>query len=163
MQKIQLKGGGFTLVDDEDFDLLNQWTWYKHTSSARSKTSYAARSVYTNKVSKVILMHRFLLNLNDSNLRGDHIDRDGLNNQKHNLRVVTASQNNANRAASGVSKYLGVYWEPKRSKWVASITANKKIKRLGRFTNEWEAALAYNSAAKEIHGEFANLNKVYME
>lgn len=59
------------------------------------------------------------------------------------------------------SKYKGIYWDKENDKWRASICVNGKIKRLGRFVDEKEAALAYNGAAKKHHGEFAKLNEVF--
>jgi len=93
----------------------------------------------------------------------DHIDRDGLNNQKSNLRVCTNSQNSCNKIAHSdrrASKYKGI-GHTKRNrtkKWSAKICVNGKQKGLGSFLTEREAAEAYNVAALKYHGEFANLN-----
>ena len=94
----------------------------------------------------------------------DHIDHNGLNNQKENLRICNRSQNSANRIPSGKSKYLGVtplirHYRNKVYYYFASeIRINKKSIYLGHFKNEIEAALAYDKAAKDLHGEYANLN-----
>jgi hypothetical protein len=104
----------------------------------------------------------------------DHRDRDGLNNQRYNLRVCTNSDNQKNKQAWGTSKYLGVSLHTSRhdyhyknsdktiecvsSRWIATIRHEKKVISLGRFQNEIGAARAYDEGAKKYHGEFANLN-----
>jgi hypothetical protein len=88
----------------------------------------------------------------------DHIDNDPLNNAWDNLRQASRSQNQANRRSykGAASQYLGV--SKHRGKWAAGITSNYKFKRLGVYENEVDAALAYDRAASEMHGSFANLN-----
>ena len=90
----------------------------------------------------------------------DHKDRDCLNDKESNLRVVTRSQNQMNMSPQkgSSSKYLGVSWNEPRCKWRAVITVNNKTKHLGRFIDEEEAAKAYDQAAIQYFGEFANLN-----
>ena len=107
-------------------------------------------------------MHRQIMAISDTKIHIDHIDQNGLNNCRNNLRLCSISQNNANRKAlpNKTSQYLGVCYVSERNKWVASISKNNKTKILGRFFNEKSAALAYNKAAKEIHGEFARLNTI---
>lgn len=144
------------MVDDTDFEWLNQWKWY----AQRDKTTYYA--VRTNKRGQKptrTYMHRLILGLTDRKQESDHVDRNGLNNQRRNLRTATRSQNMKNRMAqrNKTSKYLGVCWMQNR--WVAQIQSdNERPKQLGRFTTELEAAMAYNEAAIKLHGEFANLN-----
>jgi len=90
----------------------------------------------------------------------DHVDRDKLNNRIENLRAANNLQNCRNSASrkNSTSRYLGVSKVKKYNKWVAQIMIKGKQTNLGWFTDEWEAALAYNTAAKEHFGEFANLN-----
>jgi hypothetical protein len=90
----------------------------------------------------------------------DHINGDGLDNRRANLRIVTAQQNNWNRRfrRTGRSKYTGVTWDGRRDKWRADIYENRRKIFLGHFAEEEEAARAYDSAAKENRGEYAVLN-----
>jgi hypothetical protein len=89
----------------------------------------------------------------------DHKDNIGTHNWIDNLRDSTHSQNSFNKGnIGGTSKFKGVRWD--RGKWKAQIKFNKKYKHLGRFDIEKDAAIAYNNAAIELHGEFALLNKI---
>ncbi len=163
MKSIQLSpskyGQFYVKVDDEDFEWLNQWKW---SVLKNKKTFYAARHLPTTSDKKrpSIKMHRLILGLINPKEETDHIDFDGLNNQRQNIRKATPSQNRANRRkiANKTSKYLGVYKRSSSKKWRATIGSNGKRKNLGIYFNEIDAALAYNKAAIEIHGEFANLN-----
>ena len=111
-----------------------------------------------------ILMHRDLCGLAAGDRRQvDHINGDGLDNRRINLRICTPSQNSANkRKGNGTysSKYKGVSWAKDRSKWDAYIRVNRVLRKLGGFVNEDDAARAYNEAALKAFGGFANLNVV---
>lgn len=148
-----------TLVDDEDFEYLNQWKWVAQDNKC---TFYAKRTSYADKKKVSIWMHRLILGITDKGVLSDHKDRDGLNNQKSNLRKATRSQNNANTnpKKNGTSKYIGVSFHKHSKKWHAAIQCNKKLTNLGYHIYEIDAAKAYNEAAKILHGEFANLNKI---
>ena len=149
MKKIKLTKGFNTLIDNEDFDYLNQWKWSAHIIN--KKYIYAER--YEN--GKTIMLHNFLMKT-PKGLVVDHIDHNGLNNQRSNLRNCTLKQNFLNRNPSSSTGYLGVYKNGK--KFVAQKIINGKVKHLGRFSNPKDAALAYDEKAKEINGEFTNLN-----
>lgn len=89
----------------------------------------------------------------------DHKDRIKHHNWISNLREATVTQNGQNNSTNmGSSQYRGVRWD--RGKWKAQIEFNRIYKHLGRFSNEIDAAIAYNKAAIKYHGEFANLNKI---
>jgi hypothetical protein len=160
MKEIQLskqgknKGKYVALVDDEDYDYLNQWRW----NAKKVGSSYYAMSfVFINGVQKNIRMHRVLMNT-PKGMDVDHIDHNGLNNQKHNLRNCTKSQNSMNMSPHGVSGYLGVSIRTGTTKYFAQIKVNKKTLFLGMFDNPKEAAIIRDNAAKKYFGEFANLN-----
>ncbi len=155
MKQIPLTQGKFALVDDEDFEYLNQWKW------CVSADNYAKRGVWIDGKVKCRYMHRLIMRINDRKVFIDHKDHNGLNNQKENLRLATHSQNSMNTTAQkqSVSKYLGVSLS-KKNPWTAQIGFNGIQKYLGGFNNEIDAAKAYNEAAIKYHGEFANLNKV---
>ena len=152
MKEIHLTQGKVTLVDDADYDWLNQWNW---CADKALKTYYAA----TFKDGKKIRMHRFILGLTDRYTLADHIDRDGLNNQRSNLRPATFSQSNSNMTYKTLtSKYRGVCWDKRYKKWLVTINKNGKHSFLGYFEDEQQAAVVYNQAAIKVHKEFANLN-----
>lgn len=153
MKVILTNRGDKVLVDDADFDFLSGIKW---CSSKRKDTSYA----HSNKAPR-IYMHRLLLKVTDKTLFVDHIDGNGLNNQRSNLRTCTGSQNNANRVRTQKntsSKFLGVYFYKKASKWKVAVKKNGIQYYGGMFSDEITAAKAYDSLAKKIHGEFANPN-----
>jgi len=91
----------------------------------------------------------------------DHINGDGLNNRKVNLREASRAENSWNSGKSrGVSrsKYKGPAWDSRDKRWEVRISVNGRRIYLGRFKNEVEAAKAYDAAAKKYHGRYANLN-----
>ena len=152
MKQIKLTKGLFALVDDEDFEYLNQWKW---CATKAHNTYYAKRTV--NK--KSIQMHRIILGLTDPTIFTDHIDHNGLNNQKNNLRKCTHSENMRNRSKKKQSSnnHIGVYFEKDRDLYGVRILVNKKHLRIGRFKTEEEAIKARNEAVLKYHGKFANL------
>lgn len=156
MKEIALTMGKFALVDDADFDWLNQWKWY----AAKSSLTYYVHRRPT-KYGKLILMHRLILGLTDPQLFPDHMDKNGLNNQRYNLRIATRSDNNSNRICLGISGYMGVFrTSAKKESYFVRIIKHGKRNYLGCFDSKEQAALAYNKAAIELHGEFANLNVI---
>lgn len=156
MKEIKLTKGQVALVDDSDFEYLNQWKW---CARKHRNTFYAQRSLpRVNGKQETVQMHRFILGLTDPKVLTDHKDWNGLNNQRSNLRVATVSQNNANKKPKGTSKYMGVSLLSRDNVWVANLYKNGKHYWLGRYNTEKEAALAYDEAAKKYHGEFANIN-----
>lgn len=159
------------LVDDEDYDELIKHNW--HVRICSKSHLYAVRYKKINGLKLLIKMHRQILSVKDKKILVDHKDHNGLNNQRSNIRICNTSENlkNCRKKSNTSSKYLGVYLSTCkrvrkngnlyfRQSWVASIRVNKKKKFLGSFSNEIEAAIAYNLAATLYHGEFANLNIV---
>ena len=155
MKKIELSQGMFAFVDDDDYDYLNQYNWCFNKG-------YATRNVKVSGKQKTQNMHRLVTNCPDG-LFVDHINHDKLDNQKSNLRVCSRSENNQNqqkRTIAKSSRFKGVYFAKHANKWMAYIRFNYKLKNLGYFTNEIDAAIAYNNAAIEMFGEFALINDV---
>ncbi len=134
-KQIFLKHGEIALVDAEDYDRLVSFNWY----SVLSKGSKYAK---TGKNSR---MHRMILNLSDSKLIVDHINGNGLDNRKQNLRVVSSSENvkNRQRPSSNKTSIPGVYKQ--RNKWVARVCVNYQNISLGRFDKEEDAVIAVNA------------------
>lgn len=165
MKTIRLTQGKTALVDDSMFDFINQWKWFAHKASTNV---FHARRTSWNKTTKkheVILMHRLIMGATSPDIFIDHKDQNGLNNQVSNLRICSHQQNCKNRRSvrGSSSKFLGVHFSKAANKWKAEICVNGKNKYLGLFTNEYDAAIAYNRAATEHHGEYANLNIVHSE
>lgn len=168
MKQIILYGkhgdGKSALVDDEDYNSLNHYRW--HVKKHRN-TFYAVRSVpLEGRTSTKLKMHRVILGLTDPNILCDHIDHNGLNCQRYNLRPCDNASNRKNTLSrkNSTSKYLGVFIAKSKTykAYAAQIGIDGKSTYLGtfKFTPEGEilAAKAYDEAAKKHFGEFANLN-----
>jgi hypothetical protein len=114
---------------------------------------------------RTVLMHRFILGLNDRGTQVDHINGNPLDNRKENLRLVNQQQNNFNKKIDkrNTSGYKGVFRMKDRPKWKATIGFQGKVLHLGFFDTKEEAALAYNMKAVELHGEYAKLNIIKEE
>lgn len=147
------RGKYVALVDDEDYEWLNQFNWHAHAMGNRV---YAERQVEGEKRKVGQFMHWDIM----GHKMIDHIFGNGLDNQRANLRPCNKSQNmmNSNKVIHKTSKYKGVYWHKEHNKWVAHISDNGKQKTLGDFMDEIEAAKAYDKKAVEMFGEFARPN-----
>jgi hypothetical protein len=164
MKEIKLSQNGknrglyVALVDDEDFEYLNQFAW---CILMQHNLTYVQRACNH----KTIFMHRAIMGVTDPKIHVDHIDGNGFNNCRSNLRLVTNAQNQMNAknhkhqlSKNRQSRFKGVHWH--LSKWVVRVTFNKKRFHIGRYNSEIEAAMAYNKFAKENFGEFARLNEI---
>jgi len=143
-------------IDDEDLDKIAGFKWSPYTRKI-SDVIYAVTTVRENGLSLSVRMHRLILP--DTRMI-DHINGNGLDNRKSNLRKASPTQNMANsrKRQGSTSRYKGVHWQTKASKWVAVIRYNRKHMYLGTFTDEIEAALTYDQAARQLFGEYARLN-----
>jgi hypothetical protein len=157
-RKITLKNEKFAIVSPQDYEWLSRHKWCLQKSC---QTFYAVRYAWLGNGSrKYISMHREILKVGKEYYI-DHINHNGLDNRRENLRPATPRQNAQHRRksrAKTTSKYRGVYWFKERRKWASQILVNKKNKGLGYYDDEEEAARAYDAAAREYHGEFAELN-----
>lgn len=155
MKFIQLRGkdsNKFVIVDDEDYEYLCKLKLYACTNGL----------IYINfRYGKKVLLHRYLMKPNNSDIKIDHIDRNRLNNQKSNLRMCSNQENCRNqhkRKGNYSSKFKNVIWEKRSKKWRAYIVVDNKQKHIGLFNNEIEAAEHADFYAIKLFGEFACLN-----
>lgn len=149
MIEIPLTHGKVALVDSDAVHLVFGHKWWAVKKGPRF---YAVTDVKRKRV----YMHRLLL---CTNLDVDHINGDGLDNRRANLRAATRQENVSNmRKRPGSSKFKGVCWDKRRDKWMAKIMVDYKTRFLGYFKDEIEAARAYDAAAVSNFGVFARLN-----
>jgi hypothetical protein len=153
MLRLTLPGGPVVLIDEADQMLIAGFPWrvlnnkdkqYAHAWNGRMH----------------LYMHRLIAGAGPKDLV-DHHNGNGLDNRRLNLRIATGSQNLANRwrqRNNRTSQYKGVFWDSHRERWSASIHVKQKTRALGRFTDEANAARAYDRAALDAWGQFARLN-----
>lgn len=151
MKKIKLTQNKYALVDDSDFENLNKFKW---SATQPVNVFYAVRRVGK----KLVYMHR-VINKTPINLSTDHIDGNGLNNQRINLRVCSQAQNchNGPRYKNNSSGYKGVCWHKDAKKWMAYIRNGGKLLNLGLFTSKLKAFKAYCEASIKYHKEFSRI------
>lgn len=151
---INLTQGKVSLVDDDDFDRLNKHKWFYHHNG------YAARnSAHFYGKRHMIQMHREIIKT-PIGMETDHINQNGLDNRKENLRICTTAENQKNikTKSNNTSGFKGVNFNKQCQGWIARITMNRQQHYLGAFSTPEEAAHAYDAAARLYHGEFAALN-----
>lgn len=158
--KIPLTQGMFALVDDEDAEKANRYRWYP---KKKKSTCYAVTSVKrTDGKRSMLRMHKFLTGYNQT----DHANGNGLDNRRENLRDATHSENarNSRKMQGTTSQFKGVHWHAKRACFAAFLRVpnddggSGRRTWLGYFTDESNAAHAYDAAAREYFGEYAALN-----
>lgn len=152
---IPLTQGKNAIVDVEDYGWLSQSDWFAYRSRP-IETFYAARKINGRQLG----MHRVIL-CPPSGYEVDHIDRNGLNNRRENLRVATVTENlrNRRRFQRNQTGLKGAYRVRRSKKWFSSISVNGKRIYLGRFGSAVEASEAYDICAIIFYGEFANPNR----
>lgn len=169
--KIELTQNKATLVDDKNLKWLNQDKWHvdkhgniyyavrkitiqsqdkKKNIKQKRKTIYMHRIIMENKLGRKLKQNEYI----------DHINGNGLDNRRNNLRLCDNSKNiaNSNKQKNTSSIYKGVCWNKRLKKWISQIRFNKKTMHLGVFHDEIEAALAYNEIALKYFKEFAKIN-----
>lgn len=153
MKFIELTQGRRAIVDDEDFEFLDQFKWCVNNQNfvVRGKVIFGKKVTIT--------MHRFLLNP-VSKMQVDHINGDRLDNRRTNLRICTQSQNCSNRKSSTPNRsgYRGVVLHKSTGKWRACIKVLQRKISLGLYQDKESAARAYDAAAIKYFGNFSRLN-----
>jgi hypothetical protein len=140
---IPLTQGMFAMVDEEDYERIGNLKWYY------DKTGYACRRDM--KTRKIVRMHRIIMEVKDKN-EVDHINGNGLDNRKSNLRICSHADNSKNMKIqkNNTSGFKGVCWDKQAGKWRARIGA----KLVGLYKDKYEAVLAYEKASSEQFEEF---------
>ena len=154
VKEIPLSQEKVTLVDDDDYEHLNQWQW------SFSK-GYARCGIYRNGKRRMIAMHRIIMKA-PIGMHVHHINDNGLDNRRLNLQLCTREEHQRTRRKQNgfSSRWKGVSWHKIKGKWQAQIKIYGKSYYLGYFDDEIDAAGAYNQAALRFFGEFAWLNAV---
>jgi hypothetical protein len=156
-KEIKITQGKVAIVDDEDFEYLSKFKWY--ASSWKGKI-YAKTGLWVGKRNIHVPMHRMIMKANQDEVI-DHINGNGLDNRRINLRSCDRQKNQFNqkkRTCAKTSAFKGVHFESRTGRWRASIKVSGKDIKLGRYDLEIDAAHAYDKAAIKYHGSFANVN-----
>lgn len=160
-KRIPLTRGKFAVIDDEDFERVSKFKW-SYTNKKPARSGYATGNAGQRTKQQLA---RFILRA-PKNVEVDHINHNGLDNRKKNLRLVTRSQNkfNLKKYTNNTTGYKGVFRDrrtpPLTKEFLAKISVYKKQINLGRYKTAKEAAAVYNEAALKYHGEYACLNKL---
>jgi hypothetical protein len=149
MREIKLTQNQVAVVDDDDYERLNQFKW---CISRTGKLSYAMRNSPRIKGKRHrIYMHHAVIGTPPNGLQVDHKNGQGVDNRKENLRIVTPRQNVGNKKnITTTSKHPGIAWNKGMGKWVACIYIKRKPNHLGYFIDEKEAFEAYKKAVNAI-------------
>lgn len=162
MKEITLTRGQVAIVDDADYHWLNQYEW--QAIRGANGCHYAKRGMAISREGRLITlpMHRVIMGLDPFHKKQvDHINHNGLDNRRNNLRLCTQTQNTQHQRINpnrGSSKYRGVCLNGSAKKWMAYIQCKKISYYLGCFEKEQDAARAYDKKAYELFGEFAKFN-----
>jgi hypothetical protein len=152
---LPLTRGQFALIDAADYPLVCEMAWCLHPMRC---TTYAVSG--TGLKGKRVYLHRLLMDA-PSEMQVDHIDGNGLNCRRSNLRIVSCQQNRFNTGKTNsvvTSRFMGVSWDKTRGKWRATAKRDRRHLYIGRYATEEQAARAYDAKARELFCEFARLN-----
>ena len=152
--EIMLAKGKIALIDVGDLDVVATYDHWD-TDPSRNDLCYARSSRHSKQPR--IYMHRLLLSLGPREY-ADHINHNGLDNRRCNLRLCTPVQNTHNSRPMRGKGFKGVCFYEPTARWRVKITSDGKLKELGYFSTAIEAARAYDDAARILFGSFAYLN-----
>jgi hypothetical protein len=165
MKEIPMTQGLVALVDDEDAGLIGGYKW-RGLKSKGAHTAYAYAQIRGSRPKRRIYLHRLIMNA-PAGIEVDHINGNGLDNRRANLRLATRVENSRNvpkrpliNGLPPSSKFKGVTWSKYHGYWAAQVCINRKHKMIGYFASETDAALAYNAFVVANFGEFALPNEV---
>lgn len=161
MKEIKLTQGQVAIINDEDFDLIQNYSWIAQYVKHRNVYYAVTALPVVNGKQPAISMHRLIMGA-PKGVLVDHKNRNTLDNRKENLRLCNTFESARNK---GVSKrnstgLKGVSFCPSRNKYQALIGYNNKLIFLGRFDTAEQASMAYETKAQELHGEFYHKNFV---
>ena len=156
MKEIPLTQGKITLIDNNDFERVNQYKWlYENSKGYALRREYIRGSIRKHQKQNNIKLHRFILNFPIGQV--DHINGNRLDNRKHNLRIVTPHQQSMNKGISknNTSGIKGVYWNKVSKKWIAYIMINRKMIYLGQSKDKSKCGTIRRIAEKKHFGQFS--------
>lgn len=155
-REIPLTKGKVAIVDAADYEWLNQWRWH---ARGNGSAFYASRKVGPRGATRYVHMHRLIVGV-EVDAEVDHINGDGLDNRRANLRSCSHRENTRSLKLNRNSQsgFKGVSWHKARGKWVSHISVDGRQRHLGIFDDPVKAAVAYDLAAKVHFGEYAKLN-----
>lgn len=156
VREIPLSQGKIALVDDEDFDRVNQFKWCAAATSS-SRTWYAMRGDYTGSKPRTIYLHRFILDA-PSDMDVDHINHNGLDCRRENMRLATTSQNCCNRRKNVGSKFRFKGIQARRNRFAVRVPFDGRLVHFRTYATQEEAARIYDAVVARLRGEFAHTN-----
>lgn len=161
LTQIPLNDEFMVLVDDADYERIaaHKWRILRSGNASYARRTETVGTVNGRRIRREIYMHREVMGAPPEK-QVDHIDGNGLNNKRSNLRLATEQQNKCNRPLqrNNTSGFKGVHLEARTGRWGARIKHRGSVRRLGVFDDPEDAARAYDEAARRLHGKFARLN-----
>jgi hypothetical protein len=143
--------GRVALVDDDDYELVSRYKWHV-CARPKKRCTYAITNIWKDERRTTIEMHVLVM----GRAGVDHKDFDGLNNQRVNLRFATQQEQlrHTRSYRGSSSRFKGVSWHKGNQRWTAQIRIDGRLRHLGSFTSEEDAARAYAATAIDVHGDF---------